>query len=415
MSIMPDPAISGPLEGIKVIELAHVMAGPTCGRMLADMGADVIKIERIPGGDDTRRDTIASEAADGDSFAFIMMNRNKRGLALNLKTEGGKLVLRRLLATADVLIENYRYDTMEKLGLGYKQLHEEFPRLVYCAVSGFGRTGPYAERGGFDLIAQGMSGLMSFTGEGDGRPPVKVGAPVTDITAGILAAMGVTAALHSRERTGVGQMVDTSLFEAGISFTYWHSAISFATGASPGALGSRHPLNAPYQAFRTSDGWINVGGANQSNWQRLLRVLGAEDLGEDVRFSDNSARMQHVDALDQALSERFARRSTAEWLSALDQAGVPAGPILSVAEMHRDEQAVSREMITKCHHRRRGSVETIGFPVKFSETPGGIRRGAPIFGEHSREILLQHGFSELEVEEFAKSGAVELGTDAEQA
>jgi crotonobetainyl-CoA:carnitine CoA-transferase CaiB-like acyl-CoA transferase len=408
-----DSEISGPLQGVKVIELAHVMAGPTCGRMLADMGADVIKVERIPGGDDTRRDTIASEAADGDSFAFIMMNRNKRGLALNLKTEGGKRVLRRLLATADVLIENYRHDTMEKLGLGFDQLHEEFPRLIYCALSGFGRTGPYAQRGGFDLIAQGMSGLMSFTGEGDGRPPVKVGAPVTDITAGILAAMGVTAALHSRASTGRGQMVDTSLFEAGITFTYWHSAISFATGASPGALGSRHPLNAPYQAFRTADGWINVGGANQSNWLRLLRVLGAEDLGEDPRFADNSGRMRHIEALDVALSEQFARRPTAEWLAALDRAGVPAGPILSVTEMHRDEQAIAREIVTECDHRRRGSVGTIGFPVKFSETRGGIRRGAPIFGEHSREVLLEHGFSDAEVEELATSGAVELGA-AEQ-
>lgn len=398
----------GPLHGIKVIELAHVMAGPTCGRMLADMGADVIKVERIPGGDDTRRDTIASEAADGDSFAFIMMNRNKRGLALNLKTEGGKGVLRRLLTTADVLLENYRHDTMAKLGLGYEQLHEEFPRLIYCAVSGFGRTGPYAARGGFDLIAQGMSGLMSFTGEGEGRPAVKVGAPVTDITAGILAAMGISAALHAREKTGRGQMVDTSLFEAGITFSYWHSAICFATGTSPGALGSRHPLNAPYQSYKTADGWINIGGANQSNWQRLLGVLGAKELGEDPRFSDNSARMANVDALDEALSQYFARRSSAEWLAALDEAGVPAGPILSVAEMHRDEQAIARDMVTSCEHTRRGKVGTIGFPVKFSETPAGIHRGAPTFGEHSREILLEHGFSESEVEDLAKGGAVNL-------
>lgn len=399
---------NGPLDGLLVIELAHVMAGPTCGRMLADMGAEVIKVERIPGGDDTRRDTIASEEGDGDSFAFIMMNRNKRGIALNLKTEGGKAVLRRMLAKADVLIENYRHDTMAKLGLGYEQLHEEFPRLIYCAVSGFGRTGPYAERGGFDLVAQGMSGLMSYTGEGDGRPPVKVGAPVTDITAGILATMGVLAALHNRTQTGCGQMVDTSLFEAGITFSYWHSAICFATGSSPGALGSRHPLNAPYQAFPTADGWINIGGANESNWKRLVKALDAEELGDDRRFADNGGRMENVLALEEELSRRLSKRTTAEWLATLEEAGVPAGPILSVAEMHKDEQAVARGMVTECDHPRRGNVGTIGFPVRFSETPAAIRRGAPGLGEHTLEVLGEFGIDEAEAQALASEGAVIL-------
>jgi len=404
--------MNGALTGVRVIELAHVMAGPTCGRMLADMGADVVKVERVPGGDDSRRDTISADAgSDGDSHAFIMMNRNKRGIALDLKSAGGQQVLERLLAGADVLIENYRHDTMDKLGFGYEALHRRFPRLVYCAVSGFGRTGPYAGRGGFDLIAQGMSGLMSITGEGPGRPPVKVGAPVTDITAGVLAAMGVVSALYARERTGQGQMVDTSLFEAGITFTYWHSAIAFATGDCPGPLGSAHPLNAPYQAYRTADGWLNVGGANQSNWLRLLDLLDLPEAKSDPRFADNNARMRNKAALDVLLEERFRGRTTAEWLAVLDEAGVPAGPVLTVPQMLADPQAEARGMVTTGEHPRLGTVKTIGFPVRFSETPAAITRAAPVYGQHTREVLREIGYAPAEIDALAADGAVVAAED----
>jgi crotonobetainyl-CoA:carnitine CoA-transferase CaiB-like acyl-CoA transferase len=405
---------TGPLVGAKVIELAHVMAGPTCGRMLADMGADVIKVERIPGGDDSRRDTVAGDAGGNDSLAFVMMNRNKRGIAIDLKSPGGKQVLHKLLEDADVVIENYRHDTMAKLGLSYEELHERFPKLVYCAVSGFGRTGPYRERGGFDLIAQGMSGLMSITGEGPGRPPVKIGPPVTDITAGILATMGVVAALYNREQTGRGQMVDTSLYEAGITLTYWHSAICFATGDNPGALGSAHPLNTPYQAYETADGWINVGGANQSNWTRLLNVLGDEDLKADGRFSDNALRMKNKPALDRILTEHFRQRSTQSWLDALEAAGIPAGPINTVKEMHADPQTLARDMVVNSRHSRLGEVKTIGFPVKFSETPCGVVSGAPVYGEHTRAILAEHGFGTEEIEKLIEQSAV-VAADSESA
>jgi crotonobetainyl-CoA:carnitine CoA-transferase CaiB-like acyl-CoA transferase len=234
---------AGPLAGLKVIDLSHVMAGPTCAMLLADMGADVIKVEKIPGGDDAHR--MVPPSIDGESAAFLVMNRNKRGIALDLKTEAGSRALSRLLEGADVLIENYRRGTMERMGFGYDALRASNPRLIYCSISGFGRTGPYADRGGFDLVAQGMSGLMSITGEGPGCPPMKSGAPVTDITAGILACVGILAALHSRASSGRGQMVDTSLFEAGIIQTYWQSAICFATGQAPGPMGTAHPLNAP--------------------------------------------------------------------------------------------------------------------------------------------------------------------------
>ena len=259
----------GPLRGMRVIDLSHVMAGPTAALMLADMGADVIKVEKADGGDDTRRQL--PPAIAGESAAFMMMNRNKRGIVLDLKRHEARDVLRRLVRPADVLIENYRADTMPKLGLGYEDLQTINPGLIYASISGFGRTGPDAGKGGFDLIAQGMSGLMAITGEGPGRPPVKVGAPLCDITAGLLLAMGIAAAYAHKLKTGEGQRVDTSLFEAGITHTYWQSAIAFATKVSPGPMGSAHPLNAPYQAFETSDKWIVVGGANQKHWLRTDR------------------------------------------------------------------------------------------------------------------------------------------------
>ncbi|MFQ5974444.1 MAG: CaiB/BaiF CoA transferase family protein, partial [Alphaproteobacteria bacterium] len=360
----------GPLVGLKVIELAHIMAGPVCGLMLADMGADVIKVEKVPDGDDTRR--MVPPRADGESAAFLMMNRNKRGIAVNLKHEGGRDVLRRLLSKTDVVIENYRRGTMERLGLGYDVLKQDNPGLIYCEISGFGRTGPYADRAGFDLIAQGMSGLMSITGEGPGRQPIKVGAPISDITAGILAAMGVVATYVHRMRTGEGQRVDTSLFEGAIVHTYWQSAICFATGVSPGPMGSAHPLNAPYQAFETADGWITIGAANQANWLRLVEVVEAPELAGERRFEDNPARMADLDELVAELGPRFRKRTTAEWLDRLEVAGVPAGPVLSIAEMHRDAQTVARGMVTAVPHSRLGTVNTLGLPVKFSATPGAV-------------------------------------------
>ncbi|HSD97197.1 MAG TPA: CoA transferase, partial [Sulfuricaulis sp.] len=269
-------AAHGPLAGLKVIELAHIMAGPICGLMLADMGANVIKVEKVPDGDDTRR--MVPPTVDGESAAFMILNRNKRGVSLNLKSPGGKAVLEKMLVIADVVIENYRPGTMERFGLGYETLHKMNPALIYCQVTGFGRTGPYANRAGFDLIAQGLSGIMSVTGEGAGRQPVKAGPPITDISAGILATMGVLAAYVHRLKTGEGQLVDTSLLEAGVTTTYWQSAICLATGQSPGAIGSAHPLSAPYQAIQTQDGWINIGAANQANWKRLVEVIGKPEL-----------------------------------------------------------------------------------------------------------------------------------------
>ncbi len=393
----------GPLKGMKVIELAHIMAGPACGMMLADMGADVIKVEK-PDGDDSRR--FLPPDINGESAAFMMMNRNKRGMALNLKDPDAIGVLRRLLDSADVVIENYRHDTMERLGLGYETLRTSNPRLIYCAISGFGRTGPYAERGGFDLIAQGMSGLMSITGEGPGRPPVKPGAPIADITAGFLAALGCVAAYAHAQKTGEGQMVDTSLFEAGISLTYWQSAIAFATGTAPGAMGSAHPLNAPYQSFRTRDGWINIGAANQRNWHRLLDVIDAPELDSDTRFATNSDRITNLEALVPLLEDRLKTRDTHDWLLRMEAAGLPAGPVMDICEMHRDPQAIARDMIVETEHPLAGPVKAIGLPIKFSQTPGGVTRPAPTLGRHGPEILAEHGYSQDQIDALTKNGTV---------
>ncbi len=394
----------GPLAGIKVIEFAHIMAGPVCGLMLADMGADVIKVEKIPGGDDTRR-TLPPDIG-GESAAFLMMNRNKRGIALDLKTQDGKEIARRLLADADVATENYRKGTMERLGLGYDEVRKFNPGIIYAELSGFGRSGPYANRAGFDLIAQGMSGIMSITGEGDGGPPTKCGPPLSDITAGILAAMGVLGATINRMKTGEGQRVDTSLFEAAITHTYWQSAMAFATGSSPGALGSAHPLSAPYQAFEAADSWITVGAANQTNWRRLLEALERPDLQEDPRFADDSGRMANIDDLVPILTGIFKRRPASDWLERLEGAGVPAGPVLDIAGMQADAQAVARGMVIEVPHSRVGPVKTLGHPVHYSATPTEITRGAPLLGEHTREVLAQYGYSGGEVDKFLAEGVV---------
>jgi len=395
---------TGPLAGLRVIDLTHVMAGPTCTLMLADMGADVIKVEKKPDGDDSRH-MIPPRIGD-ETAAFLMMNRNKRGIVIDLKTGSGKRILRELIRTADVLVENFAPDAMERLGFGYAALRQEHPALIYCSLSGFGRTGPYRHRRGFDLVAQAMSGIMSFTGERPDGPPVKCGAPLSDITAGILAAMGIAAAYAHRLKTGEGQWVETSLFEAALVQTYWQSAIALATGIAPRAMGSAHPLNAPYQAFAASDGWIVVGGANRKHWLLLLEVLGAPELARDPRFVSGADRMAHLKELEEELSRRFRTRPAVHWLDALEQKGVPCGPVQDMLRALDDPQTLARDMVVEVEHSTLGPVKTVGLPVKFSATPGKVRHGAPRYGEHTREVLREAGFDDRQIDAFEQEGAI---------
>jgi crotonobetainyl-CoA:carnitine CoA-transferase CaiB-like acyl-CoA transferase len=393
----------GPLAGMRVLELAQIMAGPTCGVLLADLGADVIKVEKLAGGDDARG--YREPRVNGVSAPFLIVNRGKRGIALDLKRREGRDILLRMVRKSDVLVENFRRDTMEKLGLSYDVLSAANPALIYCAITGFGRDGPLADKGGFDLVAQGFAGLMAITGE-PGRPPVKTGNPVSDINAGILATVGILAAYAHRLKTGRGQIVDTSLMEAALQQTYWHASSYFATGESPGPLGSAHILTAPYQAFTTSDGWINIGGANQSNWERIADVLGHPEWRDDPRFATNTARMQNLHALVELMNGVLAQRTRAEWLAALDAAGVPAGPVHSLAEALTHPQTIARGMVVDLVHPQAGPTKAIGCPIHFSATPTRADRPAPLLGEHTRELLRECGYVDAEIDAFVSDGVV---------
>ena len=393
----------GPLAGMVTLDLTQILAGPMCAMVLADMGADVIKVEKPNGGDDNRR--MGPPFIKDWSAGFLAVNRNKRSLALDLRGEAGRGVFRRLVEDADVVVENFRPGVMQRLGLGYEELKAIKPSLVYCAISGFGGTGPARNRGGFDLVAQGVSGLMSITGHPD-SPPAKVGVPITDLTAGLFAANGIMAAYIHALKTGQGQMVDTSLMEAGVAYTVWESSVYFAEGEIPGPLGSAHRVSAPYQALRTRNGYLNLGAATQPTWEQLCRAIGREDLMEDDRFRapwDRKAREEELAAL---LEETFSTQDTEHWLELLDSAGVVAGPIYNMEQVYRDPQVLAREMLVDTEDPVLGTIHNIGVPVKLSATPGSIRRRAPALGEHSAEVLLERGFTQGEVDVLLAEGVI---------
>ena len=394
---------TGPLAGLRVLEITQIMSGPTCGLLLADMGADVIKIEKLEGGDDARG--YRDPQVGGVSAPFMMMNRNKRGLALDLKHPEGRALLRRMAKQADVLVENFRGGTMDKLGLGFETLRTDNPGLICCAISGYGRTGPYADKGGFDLIAQGFAGLMSVTGEPD-RPPAKSGNAVSDMNAGILGALGILAAYIHKLKTGEGQLVDTSLADAALQQTYWHAAVWFATRQSPEPTGSAHILTAPYQAFEASDGWINIGGANQANWERICTVLGHPEWREDPRFATNRDRMANRDTLVALMNGVVRQRTREAWQADFDAAGVPAGPVHTIGEALSHPQTLARGMVVELQHPQAGTTQAIGCPIHFSATPTDTGAPAPLLGQHSREILREYGLADSEISALVAAGAV---------
>ncbi|MFB0873084.1 MULTISPECIES: CaiB/BaiF CoA transferase family protein [unclassified Sphingobium] len=381
-----------PLAGIRVLDISQVMAGPFCCMLLGDMGADVIKIEPPRTGDSTRH-SMGFRLKGDDSPGFLALNRNKRSIALNLKDDADREVLYALVKSADVLVENARPGVAARLGIDYDTLAKINPRLVYASISGFGQTGPWAQRPGFDLIAQAMSGVLSSNGF-PGMEPAKNSIAVADLGAGLFSAYAILSAVIGREKSGVGQYIDASLLEAALGLSIWETTELWGTGQSPTPIGSANRMSAPYQAVQASDGWFVIGAANQGLWLTFIEVLGRPELQEDARYSTNAARVTNRIALIEELAPTFRSRTREEWIDALLAAGVPAAPILDYGEAVTSEQAVARDMVQMVPHPVEGEFKALGFPVKMRGTPQEVRLPPPLLNEHSdsiRQELIEKG------------------------
>jgi crotonobetainyl-CoA:carnitine CoA-transferase CaiB-like acyl-CoA transferase len=392
------------LERLTVIDLTQVMAGPFCCQLLGDLGARIVKVEPVGSGDHTRH-SMGHRMPGGESSAFLAVNRNKQSIAIDLKQEAGRDAFYKLVRGADVVVENFRPGVASRLGVDYAALSRLNSRLIYASISGFGQTGPYADRPGYDLIAQAMSGIMSVTGEAGGEP-AKAGVPVTDMSAGLFCAVGILAACIAREQTGRGQYIDTSLYEAGLALSVWETAELWATGRVPQPLGSAHRMTAPYQALRTRDGHIMVGANNLRLWQRLCQALDREDLLADPRFTTNADRMERRDVLAGELESVLKSRDTEDWVAALLAVGVPCGPLRDYKQVCQDPHTLARDMVVTMQHPAEGEIRGLGIPVKLSDTPGQIRHAAPLLGEHTDELLAGLGYSAPEILALREQGAV---------
>jgi crotonobetainyl-CoA:carnitine CoA-transferase CaiB-like acyl-CoA transferase len=386
--------VSAPLVGIRVLEVGNYMAGPFCGMQLADLGAEVIKVEPPEGGDLVRS---MAPLLDGEGSAFVRLNRNKRSIALNLKSPVGKEVFRKLVGTADVVVENLRPGTMADLELGYESLRHLNPGLVYVAASGWGQDGPLSAQPGLDIMAQARSGLMSITGT-PGGDPVKVGVPVCDLVCALYGALAAVSALYARRDTGVGQFIDVSLLEAGVSLAIWEAGKFFATGEIPGPQGSAHQSNAPYQAFASADGWLTIGATTPRNWEAFCRAVGLERLLEDPRYADTSLRFRHRDTLIPVIEKVIATRPTARWLTLLEGAGVPCAPIEDFGQVFNDPHLNSRNYFWDAPHPKLGHVRQLGSPMRFSNTPVRRQKAGPLLGEDSAALLTELGYAPAEIE-----------------
>jgi crotonobetainyl-CoA:carnitine CoA-transferase CaiB-like acyl-CoA transferase len=392
------------LDGLKVVDCTQILAGPFCTMMLGDMGAEITKVEKPNGGDDIRR--FGPPFIDGESAAFLMINRNKKSIALNMKDPKGLKILKELIKDADVFIQNFRPGALEKMGLGFDDVIKNInPKIIYCSISGFGSTGPYKNRPGFDLIAQGMSGLMSLTGTPNGEP-VKIGVPICDLNAGVYAALGILASYIKRLKTNKGQFVETSLLESGLSYTIWESGIYFATKEVSKQSGTAHRLSAPYQSFKTSDGYINIGAANQANWEKLCSALKRTDLKENKEFIDNASRMNNIKKLVDILNVEFTNKTTSEWVEILIENGVPCGPILNIDEILNHDQIKEREMIIDINHTKLGKIQNLNFPIKFSDSEKRTILPPPLLGEHNEMILKDLGYSKDDIRLFEKENVI---------
>ena len=390
---MPDDA--GPLDGLRILDLSRVLAGPSCCQLLGDLGADVIKVERPGVGDETRTwgPPFLTDAAGNDtteSAYYLCANRNKRSVTVDMAQPEGAALVKRLLGRCDVLVENFKAGGLAKYGLGYDDLKAEFPTLIYCSITGYGQTGPYAARPGYDMMAQGMGGIMSITGEADG-PPVKVGVAINDVMSGMYTAVALLSALRHRDRTGKGQHIDISLLDAQVSWLYNQGLNYLTSGDAPGRLGTAHPNSAPYQAFPTSDGYIIIAANNDGQFNRFCEVADAMDLLDDPRFGTNPDRVRNRAALTEAVSAVTRTRAIDDWIEALSAAGVGCAPINTIDRVFADPQVQHREMQIAMDHRLAGGkpVQLIGNPIKMSETPVTYRRPPPTMGEHTQDVLAE--------------------------
>src|SRR5437868_11633898 len=398
---MPESA----LAGVRVVEVGNFMAAPFCTLQLADLGAEVVKIENPDGGDQVRA---TAPFLEGESSSFIRLNRNRRSLALDLKLPRGKEVFRRLIERADIVVENLRPGTMADLELDYRRLSELNPRLIYVAASGWGQDGPYAQRPGLDIMAQGMSGLMSITGEEGGNAPVKVGVPLTDLTCALYGALAAVAALRARERTGRGQFIDVCLFEAGVSLAIGEAGRYFATGEVPKPLGSAHQTSAAYQALRASDGFFTLGATTARNWEACCDVFGLQPLKQDPRFAKNHLRHQNRRELIPLIEEVTGKQSAKHWVDALTAAGVPCGPIQTYDQVFHDPHLEARGFFPDAPHTRLGPVKQIGSPMRLSDNPPRMVRAGPLLGEHSAEVLAELRYSQEVIRRLAMDGVIRM-------
>ena len=391
----------GALDGLRVLDVTQVMAGPFCSMLLADFGADVVKIES-PSGDSTRQ---MPGAVGLESPSFNAVNRGKRSLVVNLKVPEGRAMVARLAAASDIFVENFRPGVLDALGLGFDALSAANPRLIYASISGYGATGPDRDKGGFDLVAQGASGIMSITGE-VGGPPIKAGVPLTDLGAGLFALVGILAALEHRHRTGAGQHVDTSLVEAGVALSVWEATEFFTTGVAPRPMGSAHRMFAPYQAIRCADGYITLGTANDRLFTRVCDLLGHAEWTSDARFAGNPTRVANQSALAAAIEAVTSTRPCAHWLALFEAHDIPCGPINDYARVFADPHLAAREMSVPIDHPVLGAMRALGSPIKLSATPTNARRRAPLLGEHTNAVLLDYGLSAAEIAALREAGAI---------
>lgn len=392
-----------PLDNVKILDLTQFLAGPYCTMVLADMGAEVTKIERFPGGDDSRR---LGPFINDEGYCFAMANRNKKSLALDLKSEKGLEVFHRLASEADVIIENFRPGVVKKLKIDYETIKTINPSIIYCSISGFGQTGQYSQKGGFDIIAQGMTGFMTMTGEPGGRP-AKVGIAINDIAAGASAIYGILGAYIHKQNTGEGQYLETSLLDAGLAWTIWESAAYFGNGELPEPTGTRHRRSTPYQAYQTKDGYVTIGSGNQRLWERLCHeVLNKPEWITDERYLNLDLRMENKEELEYEIERILMKQSTSYWLEKLDSAGIPAGPVYTYDQALADPHVKAREMVVEMEHPKLGTINTLGIPVRYSKTPLQIRSAAPWLGQNSTEKLREIGFSDEEISQFYKDEVI---------